>query len=114
MLSCDGIYEATTVPLAFTRQGLVNWIAKRLDATDDPGIVCGLLLNECLTRGWFSLFRIELVMYGINLLGSQDNMSVIIVQFKNGVDYHSSAFQFIPGPLFQTYSNSLSGISLPP
>jgi len=91
VLSCDGIYEATTIPLAFTRQGLVNWIGKRLDATDDPGIVCGLLLNECLTRG------------------SQDNMSVIIIQFKNGFDYHSEGFKFIPGPLFQSHpSNSLS------
>lgn len=92
VLSCDGIYEATTIPLAFTRQGLVNWIGKRLDATDDPGIVCGLLLNECLTRG------------------SQDNMSVIIIQFKNGVDYDAKGFKFIPGPLFQTnyQSNSLT------
>jgi protein phosphatase 2C family protein 2/3 len=87
ILSCDGIYEATTIPLAFTRQGLVNWIGKRLDATDDPGIVCGLLLNECLTRG------------------SQDNMSVIIIQFKNGQDYHSDGFKFIPGPLFQAYQS---------
>jgi len=96
ILSCDGIYEATTVPLAFTRQGLVNWIAKRLDATDDPGIVCGLLLNECLTRG------------------SQDNMSVMIIQFKNGKDYHNDAFKFIPGPLFQPQHTTVTEVQYSP
>jgi len=96
ILSCDGIYEATTAPLAFTRQGLVSWIGKRLDAADDPGIVCGLILNECLTRG------------------SQDNMSVMIIQFKSGKEYHDESFKFIPGPLFQNHNYSTTGIAHSP
>jgi hypothetical protein len=46
--------------------------------------------------------------FSLIILGSQDNMSVMIIQFKNGKDYHDEHFKFIPGPLFHTTTNNSS------
>jgi len=58
---------------------------KKLEESDDIALVCGQLLDECLTRG------------------SHDNMSAMIIQFKNGASYgnpEEKAWQYVPGPWF--------------
>jgi serine/threonine protein phosphatase PrpC len=79
LLCCDGIYEGDV----FDRQGVIDWVTKKLDETNDTAVVCGLLLDECLTRG------------------SHDNMSAMIIQFKDGTSYHSEEkWEYVPGPWF--------------
>jgi len=76
LLCCDGIYEADI----FERQDLIDWVAKRLETTDDTAKVCADLLDECLHRG------------------SHDNMSAMIVQLKDGRAYNAEKLEYIPGP----------------
>jgi len=78
-LACDGIYEAEI----FERQDVIDWIAKKMDASETPdlAVICGELLDECLTRG------------------SHDNMSAMIIQFVDGVEY-AKPVEFVPGPWF--------------
>jgi len=51
--------------------------------TNDLALICADLLDECLNRG------------------SHDNMSAMIIQFKNGIDYKRPV-EFVPGPWFET------------
>jgi len=74
-MACDGIYEADI----FGRQDVIDWIAAKLQTCDDPALVCAALLDECLDRG------------------SHDNMSAMIIQFKNGTDYCREV-EYLPGP----------------
>jgi serine/threonine protein phosphatase PrpC len=90
ILSCDGLYEAMQKERAFKRKSLVEWIAKRLPTTHNPAVICGSVLNECLLRG-------KLCGNFVTLSGSNDNMSAIIVEFKDGSD-HSHSVKFLPGP----------------
>jgi len=76
-MACDGIYEADI----FGRQDVIDWIALKMETTSDLALICSQLLDECLDRG------------------SHDNMSAMIVQFKDGTDYHSDV-EFVPGPWF--------------
>jgi len=80
ILCCDGIFEGDI----FDRQDLIDWIAKKLENTDDTAKVCADLLDECLSRG------------------SHDNMSAMIVQFKNGVSYVSEKLEYLPGPWYDS------------
>lgn len=48
-MCCDGIYEGDI----FGRQDVIDWVAAKLKDTDDLALVCGQLLDECLTRGSF-------------------------------------------------------------
>jgi len=76
-MACDGIYEGDI----FTRDSVIAWLAERLAETpDDPALVCAKLLDECLARG------------------SRDNMSAMIIQFKDGTEYQQD--EYIPGPWF--------------
>jgi len=78
LLCCDGIYEADI----FDRQDVIDWVAKKLETTTDLAQVCADLLDECLSRG------------------SHDNMSAMIVEFKNGEAYATDKPQYIPGPWY--------------
>lgn len=76
-MACDGIYEADI----FGRQDVISWIAAKMETCDDLALICSQLLDECLDRG------------------SHDNMSAMIVQFKDGTDY-AQAVEYVPGPWF--------------
>jgi len=77
-LACDGVYEGDI----FSRESVIAWIAEKLNETDDTAVVCAKLLDECLQRG------------------SRDNMSAMIIQFKDGTSYHQDKHEYIPGPWF--------------
>jgi len=77
ILACDGIYEGDI----FTREGVIEWIAQKLKQTDDLAVIVADLLDECKDRG------------------SRDNMSAMIIQFKDGTDYHSDD-EYVPGPYY--------------
>jgi serine/threonine protein phosphatase PrpC len=47
LMACDGIYEAEI----FTRESVVDWITSKMESFQDVAVICGLLLNECLSRG---------------------------------------------------------------
>lgn len=74
-MACDGIYEAEI----FTRESVIDWIASKMTSFQDVAVICGLLLNECLSRG------------------SRDNMSCMLVTFKNGKEFSKNAMDYIPG-----------------
>lgn len=74
-LACDGIYEGDI----YTRQQIIDFISAKLQETDDLASICADVLDSCLQKG------------------SRDNMSAMIVQFKNGVDYNTG-FEYLPGP----------------
>jgi serine/threonine protein phosphatase PrpC len=78
LLCCDGIYEADI----FDRQDVIDWVAKKMETTDDLAKICADLLDECLSRG------------------SHDNMSAMIVQLQNGESYSTDKPEYIPGPWF--------------
>jgi protein phosphatase len=77
-LGCDGIYEGDI----FTVESVIQYISEKLEKTDDLAQVCADLLEECLQRG------------------SKDNMSAMIVQFKDGRDY-DRADEYCPGPFHE-------------
>jgi len=74
-IGCDGIYEGDI----FTVDAVGKWIIAKLEQTDDLAKICAELLDECLLRG------------------SRDNMSAMIIQFKDGLNYNREN-EFIPGP----------------
>jgi len=74
-MACDGIYEADI----FDRQNVIDWIAKKMETTDDLAQICAELLDECLERG------------------SHDNMSAMIIQFTDGTNYKKET-EYVPGP----------------
>jgi len=76
-MACDGIYEADV----FGRQDVITWIANKMETTQDLAVICAALLDECLERG------------------SHDNMSAMIIQFKDGTDYAAEK-EYVPGPWF--------------
>jgi len=76
-MACDGIYEADV----FNRQDVIDFIAKKLESTDDLALVCAAVLDECLERG------------------SHDNMSAMIIQFTNGTAYAKDV-EYVPGPWY--------------
>lgn len=78
-MACDGIYEADV----FGRQDVIDWIAAKMETTSDLALICAALLDECLDRG------------------SHDNMSAMIIQFKDGTDYAADV-EYVPGPWFDS------------
>jgi len=77
-IACDGIFEGDI----FTRESLVEWITAKMKETDDLAMVMAELLDECLSRG------------------SRDNMSAMLIQFKDGREYERED-EYIPGPYFE-------------
>jgi protein phosphatase len=97
LITCDGIYENNI----FNTESIVQWINEKLRTTDDIAQISASLMDECLRRG------------------SKDNMSAMIIQFKNGSDYCRDD-EYIPGPYhdresFQksyTYFAQLAGYTM--
>jgi len=58
-----------------------------METTNDLAQICADLLDECLERG------------------SHDNMSAMIIQFKDGKDYHQEKVEYVPGPYHQDSEN---------
>jgi len=77
-IACDGIFEGDI----FTRESVVEWITEKLKQTDDIAQVMAELLDECVLRG------------------SRDNMSAMLIQFKDGTDYEKPD-EYIPGPYYE-------------
>jgi len=77
-LACDGIYEGDV----FSRDEVIKYIAEHLQNNDDLANICADLIEECLKRG------------------SRDNMTAMIVQFKDGTEYAKKDLEYIPGPYF--------------
>jgi protein phosphatase len=75
LIGCDGIYEGDI----FTVESVIKYVADKLEKSDDLAQIAAELLEECLERG------------------SKDNMSAMIIQFKDGKDY-DKADEFVPGP----------------
>eukprot|EP01125_Pyxidicula_operculata_P001286 TRINITY_DN11187_c0_g1_i1.p1 TRINITY_DN11187_c0_g1~~TRINITY_DN11187_c0_g1_i1.p1 ORF type:complete len:355 (+),score=81.17 TRINITY_DN11187_c0_g1_i1:84-1148(+) len=78
VMACDGIYECDI----FDREGVVKYVADKLNSTNDLAVICADLLEECLARG------------------SKDNMSVMIIQFEDGESYNQEGFEYRPGPYY--------------
>jgi len=76
-MACDGIFEADV----FGRQDVITWIANKMETAQDLALICAQLLDECLDRG------------------SHDNMSAMIIQFKDGTDYAAEK-EYVPGPWY--------------
>jgi len=77
-IGCDGIYEGDI----FNTESVVKFISDKLVQTQDLAQISADLLEECLRRG------------------SKDNMSAMIVQFKDGKDYHGDD-EYVPGPFHE-------------
>jgi len=82
LMACDGIFEGDI----FSRQDLIDWVAKKMENSTDLAQICADLLDECLERG------------------SHDNMSAMIIQFKDGSDYARDV-EYVPGPYYQDSEN---------
>eukprot|EP01127_Copromyxa_protea_P015483 TRINITY_DN4460_c1_g1_i2.p1 TRINITY_DN4460_c1_g1~~TRINITY_DN4460_c1_g1_i2.p1 ORF type:complete len:443 (-),score=55.07 TRINITY_DN4460_c1_g1_i2:13-1341(-) len=82
-ISCDGIYEANQPDKQFDRQGVIDWLSKKMHSSSQKqqnlGTLAAMLLNKCLSKE------------------STDNMSAIIIQFSDGRD-HVGPPTFLPGP----------------
>jgi len=74
-IACDGIYEGDI----FTPESIVQYISEKLQHSDDLAQITSEILDECVARG------------------SKDNMSAMLIQFKDGTSY-SNVDQYIPGP----------------
>jgi len=77
-LGCDGIYEGDI----FTVESVIKYINDKLEQTNDLAQITADLLDECLKRG------------------SKDNMSAMIIQFKDGKDYNNGD-EYVPGPFHE-------------
>jgi len=75
-IACDGIYESDV----FSRDSVVAFIASELKRTDDLAQICAAVLDQCLSRG------------------SKDNMTAVLIEFKDGRAYHQADIEYIPGP----------------
>jgi len=74
-IACDGIYEGDI----FTPESIVQYISEKLQHSDDLAQITSEILDECVARG------------------SKDNMSAMLIQFKDGTSYNNED-QYIPGP----------------
>jgi serine/threonine protein phosphatase PrpC len=80
LLTCDGIFEKD---LVFNVDTVTKFITDDLRTNDDVGNTCARLLQATLERG------------------SYDNMSTILIQFKDGSDYDQNNIEYIPGPYYE-------------
>ena len=63
------------------RQSVVAFIANELKATDNLAKISAAVLDQCLARG------------------NKDNMTAVIIEFKDGTDYHRDTGNwYVPGP----------------
>jgi len=78
LIGCDGIYEGDI----FSFETAIKWVSEKLKETEDLAKITAELLEECLARG------------------SRDNMSAMIIQFKDGTSYELPD-EYIPGPYYE-------------
>jgi len=74
LLACDGIYEGDI----FTPESVIQFVSEKLQQSEDLAKITSELLDECVSRG------------------SRDNMSAMIIQFKDGTSYNSEN-EYVPG-----------------
>jgi serine/threonine protein phosphatase PrpC len=74
LIACDGVFEA------MTNEAAIHFVAQQLRATRDLGKVVASLVDEALR------------------LGSGDNITAILLQFKNGETFNKE-IEFVPGPV---------------
>jgi len=74
-IACDGIFESDI----FTQESIIQYISEKLKDSDDLAQITSDILEECVARG------------------SKDNMSAMIIQFKDGTSYNT-VDQYKPGP----------------
>jgi serine/threonine protein phosphatase PrpC len=77
-IACDGIYEGDI----FSYESIVQYISEKLQHSDDLAQITSDILDECVARG------------------SKDNMSAMLIQFKDGTSYNNED-QYIPGPYYE-------------
>ncbi|AIN98940.1 protein phosphatase, putative [Leishmania panamensis] len=76
LLCCDGVFEGN-----FPNEEVVAYVKQQLETCNDLAEVAGRVCEEAIERG------------------SRDNISCMIVQFRNGVDYAAEPhFTVVPGP----------------
>ena len=76
LLCCDGVFESN-----FTNEEVVAFVKRELESSQDLGVVAGKVCDEAVVRG------------------SRDNISCVIVQFRNGQDYAvGKHLDVVPGP----------------
>lgn len=76
VLCCDGVFESN-----FSNEEVIRFIEEKLQESNNLPEIAGLVCKEAITRG------------------SRDNISCVIVQFVNGLDYATSrAVEVVPGP----------------
>jgi len=78
LIGCDGIYEGDI----FSVESVIKYVSDKLENSNDLAQIAADLLDECLERG------------------SKDNMSAMIIQFKDGKDYQK-VDEFVPGPFHE-------------
>lgn len=77
VLACDGVFEGN-----FSNEEVVEYVGKELEKEDDLAVVSYNVCLEAIKRG------------------SKDNISCMIVQFKNGGTYGANRpTEFVPGPM---------------
>jgi len=74
VIACDGIFEGDI----FTYESVIQFVSDMLEKTDDLAKIAAELVDECVRRG------------------SKDNMSAMIIQFKDGTSYNSDN-EYVPG-----------------
>lgn len=83
ILCCDGVFEGN-----FSNEEVIDFIKEQMETSDDLPEIAGRVCEEAIERG------------------SRDNISCVIVQFKNGSDYAVEPhFNVVPGP-FSAPKNS--------
>lgn len=82
-LCCDGVFEGN-----FSNEEVIAFIQEKLQESNDLPDIAGRVCEEAIVRG------------------SRDNISCVIVQFKNGLDYSGEPhMRLVPGP-FDCPTNS--------
>eukprot|EP00667_Euglena_gracilis_P006134 EG_transcript_6189 len=75
VLCCDGVFEGN-----FSNEQVIEFVTQQLQETKDLGLIAAAVCDAALERG------------------SKDNITCMVVLFKDGVDNAEPHKQFIPGP----------------
>lgn len=90
VICCDGIFEC------MTNESVISFISEKLKEYDDIAQVASLLIDESLRRGKF-IYADRYIILTLEI-GSNDNMSVMIIKCVNGIGYTREK-EFVPGPV---------------
>lgn len=82
LVACDGVFESD-----FKNEEVVEFVKPLMETTEDIAMVCAAVCDEALRRG------------------STDNITCMIVQFKDGREFKKKGNEFIPGPYQPTKDN---------